>query len=517
MSISLLTKQYSRHAFWLSLVSLAIVFMWLLRCSTLAGPGLINDSIAYIGGARSILSGTGYSQIWLASSLQPITHYPPLFSLTLVFLGIFGMDPFLGARAINILLFGLNIVLMGILGSFTFRVQWAGVLLALLFAMNTAMFRVHSYAISEPLFLFLCLICFLLLNSYLERRNLILVVCMGLVTGLAILDRYVGVALFGTLAIVIMLLENSWSARLTGLGAYVLAVIPLPLVWLVYNARRGEAMTNRGLGWHPVTGENLLLGVQNLSQWILPVGEVPFLNTLSIALLILLGILLLWGMFTQVPHLLVKGYSALKVHALLLTAAIFLFVYLLLVLFSITVFDPATKLQDRILVPVYLCMLFLFIALGHHLWQSKKTSSRLNVIIISTLMIGSWVQNLYQTIGLMQQDGQGYASRRIQESPVIRFIENMPDDISIYTDSPTAIYSATQRPSFAVPMELENGSSQPYYAEINQQVREGSAILVLFETVRYTDPVSEANYHYLTAGTELVVKFGSQRAFLGGD
>ena len=70
--------------------------------------------------------GKGYSDIWLDSTIEPITHYPPLLSLSLSVLGLLGIDPLRGARILNILLFGTNTALVGWLGwRMTREFTWA--------------------------------------------------------------------------------------------------------------------------------------------------------------------------------------------------------------------------------------------------------------------------------------------------------------------------------------------------------------------------------------------------------
>ena len=190
-------KRQSAILFYFLLACLALGFVWLLRNSTLMGPGLINDSIAYIAGARSILQVQVIAKSGWRLALQPITHYPPLFSLLLAFVGLFGVDPLFGARLVNMLFLGANIFLLGFLGWKVFGNRWVGLLLAVFFAISGAIFDLHSYAISEPLFLFFCLISFLCLEFYFSRgRKNIWIACLGLSVGLAILDRYVGFVLF---------------------------------------------------------------------------------------------------------------------------------------------------------------------------------------------------------------------------------------------------------------------------------------------------------------------------------
>ena len=499
---------------------MALGFMWLLRNSTLNGPGLINDSIAYIAGARSILAGTGYSQIWLATELQPITHYPPLFSLVLSIVGLFDVDPLLGARMVNTLLLGVNIILAGILGWRIFEDRFAGFLLALLFTISGAIFRIHSFAISEPLFLFFCLAGFLLLEfHFMSRGKVIWIVCLGITVGLAILDRYVGFVLFGVIAAALVLFENTWRSGLRMLGIYLISSAPLPFAWLIYNFTLTGIMADRGLNWHPVTTENLLLGIANFSRWLLPMDrleadQITFFLPGAL-LLISFGSLLLGWLVVGTVRILKGSSSNLNLNPVVFTAGAFAWIYPLSVLISISLFDPTTKLQDRILAPAYLALIVILVGFGLWLWRLDKPNIRALAIFMGILLLGFWSRDLQQTVQSMQRDGQGYASRRIRESSVIRFIEEIPWNVAIYTDSPPSLYSGTGRASFVVSLGSEEEQHLEYYLLINEKIRSGEATLVLFDTHKYNDPVSQANYHMLTMGSKMIIKFGTQRAFMG--
>jgi hypothetical protein len=74
------------------------------------GIGVSEDSVSYIGGARSLLNGLGYRA---DMRNDPAIYFPPLFSLSLVCLGIIGLDPLEGARILHAWLFGLNALVVG--------------------------------------------------------------------------------------------------------------------------------------------------------------------------------------------------------------------------------------------------------------------------------------------------------------------------------------------------------------------------------------------------------------------
>ncbi|MEW6400798.1 MAG: hypothetical protein AB1649_03300, partial [Chloroflexota bacterium] len=163
-----MSRSGSRLAPVLALGLLASFGVFLILQATPEGLGISDDSIAYIAGARSILSGQGYREAWLASN-GPVTHFPPGFSSVLALVGLSGLDPLRGARFVNSLLFGVNAFLLGLLGWRMTKSRLAGIVLALLFLANASLLRVHAVAMSEPLYLFLSLLAFLAFSQYFEN------------------------------------------------------------------------------------------------------------------------------------------------------------------------------------------------------------------------------------------------------------------------------------------------------------------------------------------------------------
>jgi 4-amino-4-deoxy-L-arabinose transferase-like glycosyltransferase len=348
---------------------------------TPAGLGLTNDSAAYIGGARSLLAGTGYSDIWLDSELEAITHYPPLLSLLLSGLGLLGLDPYRGARVLNILLFAASTGLVGLLGYRMTKSQVAGIVLALLFATNAQLLRIHAQVLSEPLFLFISLASFLTFSIAIERQSALKtdnakkrpstagyalrsgtgywLLVTGLFTGLAFLTRYSALALIATFLIAIFLLSS--NSRFKRIAVFLAGAIPPMAAWFIRNSLVADSATNRVIQYNPIQISNVRTGLWNLADFLTPVQAMQewlFRSGALSGFLIAIGLVLFAWLAYQAYRSFFLNPSA---NPLTFTTALYVFGYLGAVLFSMSFFDASTKFQHRILSPLYVSWMVLLV------------------------------------------------------------------------------------------------------------------------------------------------------------
>src|SRR5687767_6838270 len=87
---------------YLSLGSCAVLGGGVLLQSSRWGLGLSPDSVVYIGAARSLLAGHGFSLPSESALFSPITHYPPLYSSLLAVTGVVAADLLKGAICLNV-------------------------------------------------------------------------------------------------------------------------------------------------------------------------------------------------------------------------------------------------------------------------------------------------------------------------------------------------------------------------------------------------------------------------------
>jgi 4-amino-4-deoxy-L-arabinose transferase-like glycosyltransferase len=488
-------RAFLHLASFLSLLLLAVIGTLLILRATPEGPGLSDDSIAYIAGARSMLTGQGYREAWLASN-QPVTHFPPGFSSVLAFFGLFGMDPLHSARFVNALLFGLNAALLGILAWRMTPSLMAGLVLSALFVANGELLQVHTVAMSEPLFIFLSLLSLWMFDLYFERHHhwLWLILCATFV-GMAYLTRYAGLALVGTFVVALFILHTTWRKRFTSVGIFLASVLPWILGWAIRNQLVAENVANRALGWHPITSDNLRMGLRVFSDFFIPVEawrQELFKQTGIIEgmVVLVLGAVLVWVVlrawkYVSEPQQAVVGERVGKeaMGVIAFTIGLFIFAYLASIVASMTMFDAATKFRPRILSPVFVGLLILLVYVG--VWL--KGRNRPIVIVLTLIILGFSMYKQSVTMNNWHKSGLGYASFKWYDSKAMAFLRELPDDVKIYTNEPTAVYLYTGRGNYVLPDRFDSATAQVRAGfmegieRMQMDINSGNAVLAIFD------------------------------------
>lgn len=508
-----------RFLFPISIAFFLILAMIILHICTPAGAGLANDSVAYIAGARSLLQGTGYSDIWLDSSLEAITHYPPLLSLTLYGMGLLGMDPLRGARVLNILLFGANTALMAVLGWRISKSKTAGIWASLLFLLNASLLRVHVFALSEPLFLFFSLLSFVLFDLYFSfSKHWVFLLFAGIATGLACLTRYSALALLPTFIITTFIFNKKWHQKLSTTAIFMAGSLPFLAAWLIRNKISAGNATNRSFHFHPITSENIQPGIYNFSRWLLPIEPIrKTMMKLQLVewILAILGAVLIYWLISRTWQSLSDKQEK-NTGTLAFSTALYIFAYIGAVLFSMSFFDASTKFQVRILAPIYVSLMLLMTSLAAWLWQINKEKTKLlfrTLVII--LAVTSTVLCAYddsKAIAEFRSAGQGYASWKWHDSRIMATLRELPKETAIYTNSPPAIYLVIERASKTLPTPIDpvdNQTRNDYEENLSQMQSDllsGRAVLALFDTSDLEDALGTQNIQSLTSGLKIIQK-----------
>lgn len=464
--------------------------------------GLSPDSVVYISGARSLLSGNGFSIPSYAGHLVPVVQYPPLFSACLATLGLAGLDPLEGARWLNLILFAANVTLVGLAVHVATNCFGASALSSLLTALSFPMVQVHSMAWSEPLFIFCAFLGLIFLALHMEARRPLVLIVSSVLVGLGFLTRYAGAAVVLTGVTGIFLLSKT-PCRQKFVDAAIFSLFGcLPVVsWMARNLSVAGRATGREVGFHPPTWEDVTSAVNTISSWLLPIGSYPdWVSLVTIATLIV-GIIFLMSRRTDLRA--VRGRTRLPI-----LLSLFVINHGLVLLITVSFFDAQTPLDNRVFSSAYLGFLVLAVCLSVGLLRVSKAASLAWISLTVGLLVFflSHLERSAQWLEQSYKSGFGYASASWRDSKIIKNITSLNPSIPIFTNAPDAIYMLVGRSAFMIPRKINTITGQvsgTYADELVSMGRELEAkdgVLLYFNTVSWR--------WYLPSEDELKKKLG---------
>ncbi len=268
------------------------------------GVGASGDAVWYMQGAENILKGYGYG-IMRGDGFLPTTMFPPFYSVILAGLGWFGISIYELAGLLNAILLGANIYLTGWIIYRLTRSPSASILASVFTLLCFDLFVLHTWAMSEPLYLTLTLLSLLLILHYQENGKRPALALAGLAAGLSVITRLVGISLVATLCLWILVFgKGSMKKR------FLEAVIPgiiglLPVaIFFIRNAALTEPIAGRSaLVLHAIPIENYISIAQTLTSWFFP--GILNLVPLFFKVVLFVGLMLLSALlfFFSVRHL----------------------------------------------------------------------------------------------------------------------------------------------------------------------------------------------------------------------
>lgn len=199
------------------------------------GVALHYDSINYIGVARSLASGDGFTEIY--GEGRPYLHWPPLYPLLLAVAGLLVIDPYDVAGPLGAVVFGLTILIIG--GYLLKRLEskylalWCCAALTLSIPLSW----MASWALSESVFILFVMVALIFMHKFLERgQSRWLLLWVAVFSALALLTRYLGIALVG-LVLLTLLMQRGVAVheKLKNVVMYALiSMIPI-CTWMIRN------------------------------------------------------------------------------------------------------------------------------------------------------------------------------------------------------------------------------------------------------------------------------------------
>ncbi len=480
-----------RFAPWIPFILIAAVGVLLILVYTRFGAGLGGDAVRYVVGAESLLSGRGYSYVSGGGEVVPIISFPPFFPIVLAGLGLTGVDLFELARLLNTFLFGATLFLCGFLLYRHTQSTWSSVIGCLLILAASAMIELFGWAMSEALYIFLMLSVILGTAVYLDRENLWLLAGIGILSGLAVLTRYVGMGLVGATGLSVLLLsKTAWRRRFThALIFSILGVTPI-LVWFWRNAQVSGSLANRSLIFHPMRGELIRQYAEEMALWLVPAQfDLP---RIRYRILLAVGVLVVGAILILLPRIVSKDKQRPRnlPHFTYFPwiLVINIFSYLAVLVLNSTFLDAGTTpgAVPRYLGPIFIMVVMLIVSLVNRFLDGVRTLSipRIGLAVISVVLITLYAQ---LSVNLVANPDRtlGYVTAKMFWVEEIAALEEIDTGQTIVSNNPELAYILTGRTTYMMPLSfnpnnLEAREDFPEQLSVAHDRLSGGGVLVIF-------------------------------------
>lgn len=505
MSSETATEQLSITLNWRLLLPLLIALAGagLVLFHTRFGPGASGDSAFYVMGAENLASGRGYARYSGGYELDPITGFPPLYSMTLAGLIPFGSDLFALGRLLNVVLFGLNLLIVGWLLARHTRSLWAAAAGQGLMLTSATQVGLHSWIMSEPLFTFLSLIALWLTVVYVRKGSMLAMFALGASLSMAFLTRYVGASLIAASLTTILLLSRGdfWNRLKRVAGMAVIAGVPI-LIWFWRNAQVAESLTNRELLFHPLRPGLIRLYLAEVSSWFVP-HEVPLPTAaravIAIALVFGLTGLYLYGRIAEegkkvdesadpLPHWIINIRPLAAM--IILYAAAFGGILAINSLFL----DAATTASapPRYLAPLYVALVIFFVIVGYWVgWEWDGSVARTGLLLVAMVTVGYSARNTWRLISDPIQ-AMGYMGHRYDWPQVRSELTSIEKTTPIISNNPELVYVLSGRPAYVRPIRFDVYQDQAredfrHQVDATEEKLERGGVYVIFYPIEEVD------------------------------
>ena len=444
-----------KHKLFLAGLIVAGIFAgWAIFYATdLWGPGLLDwDSFNYLASARNLADGKGLTIPFDLEEVEPMTHYPPLLPILLAGGELVGVDAIDGARWLNILLYGLSTVMLGLTIWMITRSRVFALFGAVLFGLSGEIVIVFSYALSEPLLMGCAVLSFWFLGKYLKEERIANLVYASLFASCAFLAKYAGVAVVLTVGVVLLLVGKSKFRERVTRAIIALGIGLLPGIgWAVRNYMLTDTLNHRTLGYYPLVIKNFVSTFYTVYSWFIPqkileYNEKLFFFLSLVVIGIVLGVLLYDHNHETKSKSFINAWSA--INPLVLMYSFFGIFFLMVVYGSKTFVDPNIGFSDRMLAPVLLSLVVIVSCVGNTLWMSKRKIFKAVVVFGALLVLVYTSLGAARKIPQVHKNGEGLSRRGLQNADSIKLIREMTGVETIFTDYPIGMYLLTNQTGY---------------------------------------------------------------------
>jgi len=463
------------------------------------GPGISSDGAFYLASADNFALGKGFFDM----SGDPLVFWPPLYPFALgVLRWATGVEPIVSGRVINALTVSALMACTAWLFRTCFpqRKIWfyLGTLATFL---ALFLYSIGANIATDLLFLLLVAVFLLLAQRLLARPTVALLVGISLVSAMAAMLRWIGLAFIVSQLILIVLAYGRQYKRglVTALLFSGLAALPF-LIWTVGRnyVQFGTLFGSQEMTYVSIV-DNLIFTYVKMVKWFVP-------NSLSKRLpdgLLWLGVAVILLLFNRKTDWLrwLKAWGK----PVFLPLPIFSLIYLVSITFTVYTADhPISDFyDDRYQTPLFFITLVgLFLSLDELVLSHVSPRRRRTADLIIAVIFGVWclypAAILYRFVDRSLTKGVAatyniYNTGKLNKSELVEFIRSYPFEagIPIYTNYNEAVYLFSGLATQPSPRDFENYFAQDGYLVEHYQgwPAEEAVYLIWF------DSSSKRNYY----------------------
>jgi hypothetical protein len=472
------------------------------------GVAITDDSHTYIGAARNLADGKGFTVPYSNvldnySPLQaaqfhgkvPLLLFPPFFSVLLAPFERVGIASTDALRLLNPLMLGASLGLLGLLAYRMTRSIPLAVAGAVL-AMHAYVLQLFGFVQSEPLYFVLSLLALLLLTSYLEsgRRNLL--VGFAVAAALACLTRVVGISLVAAGAIALVAWSPGPIRRRLVRAATVAAASVIPLVVFLVYGSLAAGPGHRPIGWHPPSRGDYRAALSTIDRLLVPLDPFGALSAsdrllagLALAVVVVVVIALAWGggRAENVPDS--PGHAEPANRFVLPVLAIYLGCYLaeLVATRTVTYASSVFQFGGRLLIPAqpiaWLVVLGVVARFARNRLRPATARRVLGAVGVLAIVVAGIQLARASDIVFGWPDGPG-VNPPVAASPTLELLRRYPTGTLVVTNDPGHAWfddgiDAVSLPAATVPLSEEpNGDINREISQLRSLLRARDGLVV---------------------------------------
>lgn len=475
-----MNTKFSKTIYFILSSSLLFFAFFVVYLATKWGIGLTPDSITYIQGARGILKNIDFSGLG--------THYPPFYFILLAFTGLFFESIIISARYLHIFIFVINAFLFSYLLKSKTQSQWLFVLGLSVFISAPVIFKTHVMAWSEPFFV-TCMLCnFHFISEYLWKGQNKDFILAAIFAALAIVTRYIGIALIITCLLIIITESRRCLKERIKNTVYFAVISGLPMFfWLLRNELTQHQITSRSFVSHLISFENIQQCLETIYGWFFLSQDHGYL----LAVLVMISGWVYWRYYFKDSREKNMGsYQLLKV------SMTFAVLYIVLLFISKSFFDAYIPFDQRILSPLFLCVVLIILLLF------KKCSDNFSHYVKITFSICACLFILAQMFILEKEmdyfvnngiayNGVGYTTKIWVTSKTVDYARTLPNQAVIYSNGPDIITLFLDTSSKTIPClinpvdRLKNNNFPAQFENMIADIKLKNGYLIYFVNINW--------------------------------